>query len=106
MAKFDKIIIENEENHLIKKFISFFKQKIRKKKKGRFSFVLTGGESPIKLYKELSYMDVLSKGLKVMDSTAISLCMDNKLPIVMFDLMASGNVRSILAGESVGTLVS
>ena len=49
MAKFEKIIIENDENLLIKKFISLFKQKIRKKKKGRFSFVLTGGDSPIKL---------------------------------------------------------
>ena len=46
MAKFEKIIIENDENLLIKKFISLFKQKIRKKKKGRFSFVLTGGEIP------------------------------------------------------------
>ena len=54
MAKFEKIIIENNENLLIRKFISFLKQKIRKKKKGRFSFVLTGGESPIKLYQNLS----------------------------------------------------
>ncbi len=54
MAKFKKIIIENNENLLIRKFISFLKQKIRKKKKGRFSFVLTGGESPIKLYQNLS----------------------------------------------------
>ena len=54
MAKFKKIIIENNENLLIRKFISFLKHKIRKKKKGRFSFVLTGGESPIKLYQNLS----------------------------------------------------
>ena len=54
MAKFEKIIIENNENLLIRKFISFLKHKIRKKKKGRFSFVLTGGESPIKLYQNLS----------------------------------------------------
>ena len=54
MAKFEKIIIENEENLLIKKFISLFKQKIRKKKKGRFSFVLTGGDSPIKLYTKIA----------------------------------------------------
>ena len=54
MAKFEKIIIENDENLLIKKFISLFKQKIRKKKKGRFSFVLTGGDSPIKLYKKIA----------------------------------------------------
>lgn len=58
------------------------------------------------LLTEVSYIDVLSRGLKVMDSTAISLCMDNKLPIVVFDLMGDGNVGSILAGEAIGTLVS
>tara|TARA_B100001996_G_C18542319_1_gene547399 strand:- start:6 stop:749 length:744 start_codon:yes stop_codon:yes gene_type:complete len=57
------------------------------------------------LLKEVSYIDVLQKGLKVMDSTAISLCMDNELPIVVFDLMGDGNVGSILAGEAVGTVV-
>jgi len=55
---------------------------------------------------EVSYLDVISKGLKAMDSTAVTLCMDNSMPIVMFDLMASGNVRSILEGNPVGTLVS
>ena len=54
MAKFEKIIIENNENLLIRKFISLFIQKIKKIKKGRFSFVLTGGDSPIKLYRSLS----------------------------------------------------
>ena len=54
MAKFEKIIIENDENLLIKKFIRFFRRKIRNKGKKRFSFVLTGGKSPIKLYKKLS----------------------------------------------------
>ena len=58
------------------------------------------------LLDEISYLDVLSKGLKVMDSTAISLCMDNDLPIVVFDLMGDGNVGQILAGDPVGTLVS
>ena len=58
------------------------------------------------LLDKISYIDVLSKGLKVMDSTAISLCMDNDLPIVVFDLMGDGNVGQILAGEPVGTLVS
>ncbi len=58
------------------------------------------------LLETVSYIDVLSKGLKVMDSTAISLCMDNELPIVVFDLMGAGNVGSILAGEAVGTLVN
>jgi len=54
MAKFAKIIQENNENILIKKFIRLFRTKIRNKGKGRFSFVLTGGNSPIKLYKKLS----------------------------------------------------
>ena len=54
MAKFERIIIENNENLLVKNFVTLFKQKIRKKKKGRFSFVLTGGNSPIKLYQKLS----------------------------------------------------
>ena len=57
------------------------------------------------LLRELTYIDVLQKGLKVMDSTAISLCMDNALPIVVFDLMGDGNVGSILAGDSIGTVV-
>ena len=55
---------------------------------------------------EISHLEVIKQGLQPMDSTAITLCMDNHLPIVMFDLMSSGNVRSILAGETVGTLVS
>ena len=54
---------------------------------------------------EVSYIDVLNQGLRVMDSTAITLCMDNDLPIVMFDLMAEGNVRGILEGRPIGTLV-
>ena len=54
---------------------------------------------------EVSYLDVLNQGLKAMDSTAITLCMDNDLPIVMFDLTGAGNVRSLLEGGSVGTLV-
>ncbi len=54
---------------------------------------------------EVSYQDVLGKGLNAMDSTATALCMDNDLPIVMFDLMGPGNVLSLLAGDSVGTLV-
>lgn len=56
-------------------------------------------------YKTLSYMDVLQKELKVMDSTAISLCMDNDLPLVVFDLTAPGNVVRVVRGEDVGTLV-
>lgn len=54
---------------------------------------------------EISHIDVLQRGLKAMDSTAITLCMDNDLPIVMFDLMGEDNVQRILRGEKVGTLV-
>jgi len=54
---------------------------------------------------EVTYLDVLNQGLRAMDSTAITLCMDNQLPIVMFDLMGEGNVRGLLEGRSIGTLV-
>ncbi len=54
---------------------------------------------------EVTHLDVLQKGLNAMDATAISLCMDNDLPIVMFDLMGDQNIRSILGGDTVGTLV-
>ncbi len=54
---------------------------------------------------QVTHLDVLQKGLKAMDSTAITLCMDNNLPIVMFDLMGEDNVQKILRGEAVGTLV-
>lgn len=57
------------------------------------------------LIPEVTYLDVLNRGLKAMDSTAITLCMDNRLPIVMFDLLGKGNVRSILSGEPIGTVV-
>jgi uridylate kinase len=57
------------------------------------------------LIREIDYIDVLNRGLGVMDSTAITLCMDNDLPIVVFDLLSAGNVRSILEGGDVGTLV-
>ncbi|MET0727425.1 MAG: UMP kinase [Acidimicrobiales bacterium] len=57
------------------------------------------------LIREVSYLDVLNRGLKAMDSTAITLCMDNSLPIIMFDLLGKGNVRSILEGNPIGTVV-
>jgi uridylate kinase len=56
-------------------------------------------------YKTLSYLDVLKKDLKVMDSTAISLCKDNDLPIIVFDLGQHGNIIKVVSGEDVGTLV-
>jgi uridylate kinase len=56
-------------------------------------------------YDQLDYSEVLSRGLKVMDSTAVSLCMDNGLPIVVFALMEPGNVVRAVRGEKIGTLV-
>lgn len=54
---------------------------------------------------ELDYMEVLSKQLKVMDSTAISLCMDNQMPIIVFNLKEKGNIKRIICGEKIGSLV-
>jgi uridylate kinase len=56
-------------------------------------------------YDDISYLKVLEQGLKVMDATAISLCMDNALPIVVFNLRTPGNVRRVVMGEPVGTTV-
>lgn len=56
-------------------------------------------------FTEITYMDVLKKGLRVMDSTAISLCMENKLPIIVFNLKGKGNIKKILEGKKIGTLV-
>ena len=56
-------------------------------------------------FDELTYIDVLKRGLKVMDATAISLCMDNKLPIIVFNLKKAGNIGKVLSGKKVGTLV-
>jgi uridylate kinase len=54
----------------------------------------------------VTYIDVLNRGLRVMDSAAISLCMDNKLPIIVFDLTRAGNIKRIVLGEPVGSVVS
>ena len=56
-------------------------------------------------YPSISYLQVLEKQLKVMDATAISLCMDNNLPIVVFNLLEPGNIRRVVLGETVGTTV-
>jgi len=56
-------------------------------------------------YRVITYLDVLNQGLKVMDSTAVSLCMDNKLPIVVFDIGEPGNLMRVVEGDPVGTLV-
>jgi uridylate kinase len=54
---------------------------------------------------EVTYLDIINQGLRAMDSTAITLCMDNDLPIVMFDLLGEGNIQAIVEGRPVGTLV-
>ena len=59
-----------------------------------------------KRFSEISYIDALQKQLKVMDSTAFSLCMDNKMPIIVFDLFQPHNLRRVVTGEKVGTLVT
>jgi uridylate kinase len=56
-------------------------------------------------YNQLSYLDVLKQGLEVMDSTATSLCMDNELPILVFDLTTRGNIQRVVCGEQIGTVV-
>jgi uridylate kinase len=56
-------------------------------------------------YETISYLQVIGDGLKVMDSTAITLCMDNKLPIIVFNLREPGNLRRVIMGEPVGTIV-
>jgi uridylate kinase len=57
------------------------------------------------LFPRISYLDILNRGLKVMDSTAISLCMDNRLPLVVFNVGVRGNLLRVVQGEPVGTIV-
>ncbi len=58
-----------------------------------------------KLYSEISYIDVLTQGLGVMDSTAISLCKDNRVPIIVFNIKSRGNIKRVIQGEKIGSLV-
>jgi uridylate kinase len=58
-----------------------------------------------KRFDEISYIDVLKKQIKVMDATAISLCMDNRIPIIVFSLKERGNIQKVVTGETIGTLV-
>ncbi len=58
-----------------------------------------------KMFKNISYIEVLTKNLKVMDATAISLCRDNLLPIIVFNLQKKGNIRSVICGKRIGTYV-
>ena len=59
-----------------------------------------------KMFKALKYMQVLEKELEIMDSTAISLCKDNKIPICVFNLFQKNNIKKIILGKKVGTIVS
>ncbi|MBI5555756.1 MAG: UMP kinase [Elusimicrobia bacterium] len=58
-----------------------------------------------KKFREISYMDALRKGLKVMDTTALSLCLDNKMPIIVFDIYQKSNIKKAILGEQVGTII-
>ena len=57
-------------------------------------------------FSQITYLEALQKQLKVMDSTAFSLCMDNKMPIIVFDLFRPHNLKRVVVGEKVGTLVT
>src|SRR5437870_4158202 len=57
-------------------------------------------------FSQITYMEILKRGLKVMDSTAISLCKDNNLPIIVFNLNQRGNIGKVVSGEKIGSLVS
>ena len=59
-----------------------------------------------KMFQEISYMDVLKKQLKVMDSTAISLCMDNNIPLVVFNINTADNIKKVILGQKIGTTVN
>jgi uridylate kinase len=59
-----------------------------------------------KMFSRITYLDVIQKGLSVMDTTAISLCMDNKMPIIVFNMNRPGNIRRVVMGEKVGSFVS
>ena len=58
-----------------------------------------------KLFPEISYLEVLTQGLGVMDTTAISLCMDNRVPIIVFNIKTKGNIKRVILGEKIGSLV-
>jgi len=59
-----------------------------------------------KLFKKISYIEVLNKRLKIMDSTAITLCMENNLPIIVFNINKNGNLKKIIEGKNIGTVIT
>jgi len=62
-------------------------------------------EPDAKFFETITYLEVIEKGLKVMDTTAISLCMDNQLPLIVFDVRNPGNMKRVVCGEKIGTMV-
>ena len=65
-----------------------------------------GDSKGAKMFKSLKYMDVLRKELEIMDSTAISLCKENKIPICVFNLFVKNNIKKIIQGQKIGTIVN
>jgi uridylate kinase len=63
------------------------------------------GDRTAKRYSDISYLEVLNKGLRFMDATAVSLCMDNKLPMIIFNLTEAGNIRRVVLGDPIGTII-
>jgi uridylate kinase len=63
------------------------------------------GDLTAQRYSNISYLEVLNKGLRFMDATAVSLCMDNKLPMIIFNLTEAGNIRKVVLGDSIGTII-
>jgi uridylate kinase len=59
-----------------------------------------------KLFRSLTYLEVLEKGLRVMDTTAVSLCMENKMPIAVFNLLRRGNIKDVVMGLNVGSIIN
>ena len=67
---------------------------------------MVSAKKSAKIFKKIKYMEVLEKQLKVMDMTAISLAMDNDLPLAVFNLSKKGNIKKVICGEDIGTLIS
>jgi uridylate kinase len=63
------------------------------------------GDRTARRYSDITYLEVLNQGLRFMDATAISLCMDNKLPMIIFNLTEAGNIRKVVLGDSIGTTI-
>lgn len=63
------------------------------------------GDRTAQRYSDISYLEVLNKGLRFMDATAVSLCMDNKLPMIIFNLTEAGNIRRVVLGDPIGTII-